>query len=172
MAQKPCYLDYLMVRNETEESLRKQVEQKYAAFKGLTEVLARLEKASELDNEGERSRHQEELYQTLYKALQDAQRACQGGKDDQVLQTEAKDFGIYQDLTIPGAFLRLGNARERIEQLKNERGPGAAAGPQSWDFVHVPGRMRALTRGFYADLTRTQKNLLVRRAWLQDALDA
>ena len=69
MTQKECYLDFLMVRNEKEKGLREQMERKYEAFKGLTEVLARLEKASELDNEGERSRHQEELYRELQKSL-------------------------------------------------------------------------------------------------------
>ena len=69
MTQKACYLDYLTVRNETEERLRNQMERKFEAFKRLTEVLARLEKASELDNEGEKSRHQEEIYRELYKAL-------------------------------------------------------------------------------------------------------
>lgn len=172
MTQKACYLDYLTVRNSTEERLQEQVEKKYEAFKALTEVLARLEKASELDNEGERSRHQEELYRELYRALGEAQKACQGGKDDQVLQTEAKDFGIYQDLTIPGAFLKLGNPREGIEQLKNERTLASAPGLKDWAFVRVPERMRALTRDFYAGIVRTQKNLLIRRAWLQSALDA
>lgn len=74
-------------------------------------------------------------------------------------------------MTIPGAFLRLGNPDEWVQQLKNERDSATAPALQDQPFVCVPERMRALTRDFYAGLVRTQKNLLIRRAWLQSALD-
>ena len=75
-------------------------------------------------------------------------------------------------MTIPGAFLKLGNPREWVEQLKNEQNLAAATELKDQAFVHVPERMRELTREFYAGLVQTQKNLLIRRAWLQETLDA